>query len=141
MMITFVKLMGPPILKAIRSLENISVDMPSVCIMDSLMANNLPDFAISDISGSRVGSYASHPDASSRADFTYQFFKGAGIAINRERCGNIISTSGVDLGEDDFYFEWFKEPDKDELLDFIERVDEALSQVGCLYSLRHERSR
>ena len=34
-MISYIKIYGPPLLKAIKALEKIAVDMPEVCIMDN----------------------------------------------------------------------------------------------------------
>ena len=42
---SFVKLTGPPIVKAIKELEKISIGMPEVCIMDTIIASSGADYA------------------------------------------------------------------------------------------------
>jgi len=111
---SFVKIYGPPILKAIRALEKIAVDMPEVCIMDTVIAQDLPQFDV--------------------MENTMTYFETAG-SMTVERCNNIISKSGESLGDHDFFFEWFTEPNMDQLNDLIEKIDAALEPLGCKYTL------
>ena len=112
---SFVKIYGPPILKAIKALEKIAVDTPEVCIMDTIISQDLPKF--DDISG------------------TLEYFGAIPTEITTERCNNIISKSGEMLGEHDFFFEWFTDPNMDQLNELIEKIDEALAPLGCKYTL------
>ena len=116
-----IKLYGPPILKAIRELEKISIDMPEVCIMDTVIASTGADYA-----------------GSAREFSTQDYFSPLG-EISMERCDNIISKSGETLGEYDFFFEWFTEPTTDQIEDLIGKVDAALEKVGCKYTITTER--
>ena len=111
---SFVKIYGPPILKAIRALEKIAVEMPEVCIMDTVIAQDLPQFDV--------------------MENTMTYFETVG-SLTVERCSNIISKSGESLGEYDFFFEWFTEPNMDQLNDLIEKIDAALEPLGCKYTL------
>ena len=52
-----------------------------------------------------------------------------------KRCGKIISKSGEKVGEYDFYFEWFKDPNQEELHNLIEKIDNALDPLGCKYTI------
>jgi hypothetical protein len=116
--ISYVRIYGPPIMKAIRELEKLAVDMPETCIMDTILAN-APD----------LNSYLTDPGATS------DYFGAIPINIQVERCGNIISKSGERLGEFDFFFEWFTEPTQEQLNHLIEAIDEALAPLGCKYTL------
>lgn len=116
--ISYVRIYGPPILKAIRELEKMAVDMPEICIMDTILAN-APD----------LNSYLTDPGAAG------EYFSAIPINVKVERCGNIISKSGERLGEYDFFFEWFTEPTQSQVNDLIEVIDEKLAPLGCKYTL------
>ena len=112
---SYIKIYGPPILKAIQALETIAVELPEVCIMDSILEQS------SDI--------ISDPEELN------SYFQSLSVPITRERCGSIISKSGESVGEYDFYFEWFTEPSNYQLNSLIEQIDEALSPIGCKYTI------
>ncbi|MBS7652286.1 MAG: hypothetical protein QW486_04635 [Candidatus Bathyarchaeia archaeon] len=113
---SYIKIYGPPTLEAIRALEKIALEMPEVCIMDTIIAQELPMFS----SETGVAAY---------------FGTTLGIEVPVERCGKLISKSGELLGEYDFFFEWFKEPTMDELNRLIQKIDEALAPLGCKYTI------
>jgi hypothetical protein len=110
---SFIRLYGPPIIGGIKALEKIAIDAPEVCIMDTIIAQHVPSL---DQEGA------------------HSYFSMIGD-ITRERCGKIISKSDEMLGEYDFFFEWFKEPDVSELHDLIDKIDAALAEVGCIYTI------
>jgi len=114
---SYVKLYGPPLLEALNALRSIAVDMPEVCIMDSMISEYTPQF------DSREGII----------DFFRQEVGERELTV--ERCDTIISDSGEALGEYDFFFEWFKEPSMDELNQLIEKIDAALEPLGCKYTI------
>jgi hypothetical protein len=64
-----------------------------------------------------------------------EYFRSSGLVITEERCEIIISDSGQALGEYDFFFEWLEKPNMFQLRDLIVKIDEALADVGCLYSV------
>ena len=111
---SYIKIYGPPILKAVKKLEKVGVDFPEVCIMDTIMAQGGPQF--------------------STQEGIADFFGGAGD-ITVERCSNIISESGESLGEYDFFFEWFVKPSTDQLNELIENIDKALKPLKCMYTI------
>ena len=116
-MISYVKLYGPPIYDAIKELEKIAVGMPEVCIMSTTYVASMV---------SNVGD----------PETAYRYFMDAGIAeITKKRCKTIVSKSSEKLGEYDFFFEWFKKPNMDELNDLIKRIDKALKPLGTRYSI------
>ena len=111
---SYVKIMGPPVLKAIRTLERISVDMPEVRIMDSVIVREIPKGLARDVGG---------------------YFSSAGVTIPVERCESIISEFGESLGDYDFFFEWQESPSSDQLHGLVEKIDEALAPLGCFYTI------
>ncbi len=117
---SYVKIFGPPLLKAIKELERIAIDMPQVCIMDTIIAA------------------APIPMG---ADDTYSYFSGlgGGESVSVERCDKIISKSGEMLGDNDFFFEWFKNPTQADINALIEKIDEALTPLGCRYTITTKR--
>lgn len=114
---SFIKIYGPPVLKAVKALEKIAIDMPEVCIMNTI---------ISDIAPSSL-------DFRETEDIMSYFRPLGDITITR--CGTIISKSGEMLGEYDFFFEWFTDPSMDQLNELIEKIDEALAPLGCNYTI------
>lgn len=114
---SYIKLSGLPVLKAIKALEKIAVDMPEVCIWDTLLDTvPLTDY----------GNY--------EVDFETDYFNWVG-EVPEKRCGKIISKSGEKAGEYDFYFEWNEKPTMDQLNGLIEKIDTAFAALGCRYSI------
>jgi hypothetical protein len=124
-MISYVKLYGPPLLKALRALEKVAVDMPEVCIMN---VNILGTINMSDVFG--FGSSGLGFDS---AQGIMEYF-GVDDMLE-ERCDTIISKSGHKLGEYDFFFEWFTNPTMDQVEGLIKRIDETLMPLGVKYTL------
>jgi hypothetical protein len=111
---SYVRVYGPPLLKAIRALEKLAVNMPEVCIMDSMIEASLPQFNTRD----GVRNY-----------FT------AINDISEQRCDTIISKSEKKMGDYDFVFEWYKAPKSEEVNVLIEKIDEALGPIGVKYTI------
>ena len=111
---SYVKIFGPPLLKAIRALERIAIDMPQVCIMDTMIDSTLPTL--------------------NKPEGVINYFSAFG-ELSKERCDKIISKSGERLGEYDFYFEWFKSPTDVGVNQLIEKIDEALAPLGVKYTI------
>lgn len=110
---SYIKIYGPPVLKAIRALEKIAVDMPETCISDTILETMMP-MSEEDTTG---------------------YFSQLDDEISTERCFTIISKSGKKVGEYDFYFEWFGDPSQDDLKSLIEKIDNALAPLGCRYTI------
>ena len=117
---SYIKIYGPPVNKALKALETIAVDMPEVCIMDTVIAGT-PDYITMFNDPQYASGYFSTP--------------GMPLEIKVERCNTIISRFGEKLGEYDFFFEWFTDPTMDQLNDLIEKIDETLAPIGCKYTL------
>ena len=110
---SYIKIYGPPVLKAIKALEMIAVDLPEVCIMDTSIAVRRARPRDEDVSA---------------------YFGGLSV-IKAERCSNIISKSSESLGEYDFFYEWFVKPSMDQLNDLIDKIDATLKPLGCMYTI------
>jgi hypothetical protein len=123
-MISYVKIYGPPLMKALKALEKVAVDMPEVCIMDTNIQAVMDSPADPSIKteGTLLDS----------VQWAAQYLGGD---ITKERCDTIISKSGQKLGEYDFFFEWFEKPNMGQVEDLIKKIDEALEPLGVKYTL------
>lgn len=117
-MISYIKIIGPPHQKAIIALEKIAVDLPETCVMDHAILQNVSESLARDVGG---------------------WFSSRGVVVPVERCENIISKSGTSLGDYDFFFEWNEQPKMEQIADLIERIDEAMINVGCMYTITTKR--
>jgi len=126
-MISYIKIYGPPILEAIKELEKIAVDMPEVCIMNQVIQKDLSPSIARDLGGRTVETF----------DVTIPgfFIRRTGVVVDVKRCHSIISKHGKKLGEYDFFFEWHEEPETSQINDLIEKIDDALKPLGCLYTI------
>jgi hypothetical protein len=117
---SYIKIIGPPIAKTIKALEKVAVDMPEVCIMsvpiEATLGTPYTDTGVGLNDAISINRYFS-------AD------------MPEERCDKIISKSGESLGENDFYFEWFKEPTMEDINMLIEKVDKAVAETGASYMI------
>ena len=111
---SYIRIYGPPLLEAIRVLEKIAVNMPEVCIMDTMIEFSMPQF--------------------NTANGIMNYFSSIG-GVPEKRCGTIISKSGVKMGDFDFVFEWFKDPKMEQVNMLIEKIDEALAPLGVKYTI------
>lgn len=111
---SFIKIYGPPLVKAVKALEKVAIETPKVCIMNTIISQSAP--TIGDV------------------QFAQNYFRSVS-SITKERCNNIISKSGESLGEYDFFFEWFREPSTKELNELLEKIDETLAPLGCKYTI------
>jgi hypothetical protein len=124
---SYIKIYGPPILEAIKELEKLAIDMPEVCIMDYVIAQDLSPRIAEELGVSKV-----QPEGGSVPGF---FMQRTGVVVPVKRCHSIISKHGQKLGEYDFFFEWYEEPETSQLNDLIRRIDDALKPLGCLYTI------
>jgi hypothetical protein len=122
----YIKIFGPPILKAIRELEKMAIDMPEVCIMDFVISTEIPSSLVEDLGG--------YSDKSHNIVSDY-FFRGTSSRVPIERCQTIISKSGLNLEGFDFCFEWPGKPSVKQIEDLVERIDVALEPLGVMYTI------
>lgn len=112
---SYIKIFGPPVLKAIKALERVAFEIPDVCIMNTAIEAAMvqEDY------------------------YPMKYFRQFGSNYP-ERCSKIVSKSGVEVGQYDFYFEWPVEPCLEDLSNLIEKIDEALTPLGCRYTLTNK---
>ncbi len=126
---SYIKLYGPPINTALKTLRSVAVDLPEVCVMDTALEAELGFGSIVGPGGiSGAGGQAS-------LDSVQMVMSYFGNEIPEERCDTIISKSGERLGEYDFYFEWFQKPTVAQIEDLISKIDEALTPTGVRYTI------
>ena len=124
---SYIKIFRPPILEAIRELEKVAIDMPEVCVMDQVILKDLSPRIARDLGGDTVGTVD--------VAVSEFFMQRTGVVVPVKRCHSIISKHGLKLGEYDFFFEWYEEPDISQLNTLIEKIDCALKPLGCLYTI------
>jgi hypothetical protein len=116
---SYVKIYGPPVLKAIKALEAVAVDLSKVtevkfshkCLpYPNRMQSNVRDFE----------KYLKNMER------TY---------VECYEPVKLISDSHQMLGEYDFLFEWAEKPTMAKIENLVEKIDEALKDLGCHYTL------
>jgi len=116
---SYIKIYGPPFVKAIRALEKIAAESPEVLIK-SFYDTILP------LHG-RLGQDFDD-------DAFHEYIESIPVQIPAERRAKLISKSGHTLGEYDFFFEWSKDPTWEEIQDLLSKIDKALGPLGCKYT-------
>ena len=134
-MISFIKIYGPPIMKAIKALEKIAVDMPEVCIMNTVISHEIPQYLARDVGATQVRAPRVRTLDPDLVVWTRDYFGSSGVSIPVERCRSIISKSGESLGEYDFFFEWLEEPSQEQFNGLLGKIDEVLAPLGCYYTI------
>jgi hypothetical protein len=135
---TFIKILGPPIVEAIRKLEKIAIEIPDFCIMNTIVAQDIPSSLARDIGGVRSSTQRMMRDPII-SEYALNYFKGSGgVVLNEEQCEKILSGSPTLLGDYDFFFEWNKEFNQKDFDDLLEKIDEALTPLGCLFTITNQ---
>ena len=130
---TFIKILGPPVLETIGVLENLAVHLDDICIMNTIILRDLSPVLTREF-GAR-GTSAQHEKSVLSQGWVSSFFQSLGVLVPIERCETLISMSAESLGEHDFFFEWIKNPNIEQMQMLIEKIDEALNGLGCFYTL------
>lgn len=117
---SYIKIYGPPILKAIRALENLAVEFSKTTTIRhyNILTPQLPYGAMGT---GDVG--------------PYERVLLPEVRIPTDQKVKLISRSSESLGEYDFFFEWASEPTKSEVQELIGKIDEALASCGCRYTI------
>lgn len=117
---TYVRIFGPPILKAIKALEGVAVEMnKSEPVKFSHKCIPYPRFTQQDSREWR--SYIQ------TLEKTY---------VDCYEPSKLISDAKEMLGDSDFFFEWRDKPTMNQIELLIGKIDEALKGIGCFYALR-----
>ncbi|MGD0159327.1 MAG: hypothetical protein ABSB89_03415 [Candidatus Bathyarchaeia archaeon] len=103
-------------MKALDELEKIAGEMPEIAFYYHYILGFIP-----------VGKSSSAPSIDEEQ-------LGLGEKYE-EKSKRSVSKSGYSLGDHDFFFEWAKEPDGEQLRNLIEKVENALTPLGCRYTI------
>ena len=55
--------------------------------------------------------------------------------VSHRKCVEVLSSKGEKLGDYDFFFEWFKVPDKAQIDKLKEEIDEVLEPLDVEYTI------
>ncbi|MCD6263859.1 hypothetical protein J7L60_05585 [Candidatus Bathyarchaeota archaeon] len=113
---SYIKIYGPPIVKALRALEQVAVEMSkktTIRVFDVLIPPYSPPLEMPEY-GATVFPH---------------------IELSAEEKVKLISKASQTLGEYDFFFEWGEEPTIEQVTELIEKIDEALAKCGCKYTI------
>jgi hypothetical protein len=116
---SYIKIYGPPILKSIRALEKVAVDYSKTMnVRHYNMLTPIPPL-----------------EPLPRGSSAYDQLLLPEVEMPIDEKVKLISKASDTLGDYDFFFEWGKEPTKQEVLDLIAKIDEALADCGCRYTI------
>ncbi len=119
---SYVRIYGPPLLKAIRTLEGVAVELSKETeVKFSHKCVPYPTRLQSDKN-----------DWNSYLQNMQKTYKDC---YEPEK---IISDAAMTLGDYDFVFEWTSKPSIKQIENLISKVDAALAKVGVLYTLTTE---
>lgn len=116
---TYVKIYGPPIMDALKELQNIAGEMPKVAHFHFMAG-------LEGLPGTSQGPEAvlAHSSSYAAEEKTITMVKKSSV-----------SKSGHTLGDYDFFFEWEHDPTWFEMTELISKIDKAFSRLGCKYTL------
>jgi hypothetical protein len=117
-----VKIYGPPVLKAVKALESVAVDLSKAT---EVKFNH---------------KCVPYPDRmrSNTRDFEQYLKNMERMYVDCYEPVKLISDSYQMLGEYDFLFEWAEKPTMAKIKDLVEKIDDALEDLGCHYTLMTE---
>jgi hypothetical protein len=120
---TYVRIYGPPLMKAIRVLEGVAVEMSKATeVKFSHKCVPYPTRMQSD-----------------KNDWNNYLKNLSNTYKDCYEPVKIISDASMTLGEYDFVYEWVSMPSMKRVQDLIEKIDAALADVGVLYTLKTEK--
>ena len=114
---SYIKVYGPPILKAIKALEAVAVDMSK--------ATGLK-FSHKCLPYPSQGNTRGWDAYVKNMERTY---------VDCYEPVRLISEGHQQLGEHDFFFEWDKNPSMAQVEELLGKIDEALAGLGCYYTI------
>jgi hypothetical protein len=119
---SYVKVYGPPVLKAIKALEGVAVEMSkSTGVKFSHKCIPYPT--------------RTQPNT---ADWDAYLKNMERTYVDCYEPVRLISDSHQMLGEHDFFFEWVEKPDMEKIEGLLEKIDNAFKGLGCYYTLMTE---
>ncbi len=116
---SYVKIYGPPVMKAIKALEGVAVEMSKATDV-KFSHKCLP-----------------YPDRyqSNTKDWNQYLNNMERMYVDCYEPVKLISESHQLLGEYDFFYEWTEEPKMAQIEELLEKIDGALEGLGCSYTL------
>jgi len=114
---SYIKIYGPPILEAIKALEAVAVDM-SKAISLKFSHKCLP-----------------YPSKSNTRHWNAYVNNMKRTYVDCYEPVRLISEANQQLGEYDFFYEWDKEPNMEQVEELLGKIDEALGGLGCYYTI------
>lgn len=114
---SYIKIYGPPILKALDELEKVASEMPEISFYYHYILGFIP-----------VGRSSYAPSGGVEEPL------GVGEKYEAKSM-TLVSKSGYTLGDYDFFFEWAEEPNGEQLRHLIEKIENALTPLGCKYTI------
>jgi hypothetical protein len=119
---SYIRIYGPPLLKAIKVLEGVAVDM-----------SNKTEVKFSH----KCVPYPTRLQ-SDKNDWNAYLKNMQKTYTNCYEPEKILSDASMTLGDYDFVFEWTSKPSIAKIEDLIAVVDTALAEVGVLYTMTTE---
>ncbi len=114
-----VRIYGPPLMKAIKALEAIAVDMSKAT--DLKFSHKCIPYP------TRM-----HGNTNNWNEYLQNMKR---TYVDCYEPVKIISDSSQVLGEYDFFFEWSQKPSMARIKELLEKIDKALGELGCHYTL------
>lgn len=114
---SYIKIYGPPLLKALEALEKVADKMPEIQFHYHYIMSVIP-----------VGKSTVAPSGKDEE------MTGIGERYVAKK-KTLVSESGFTLGEYDYFFEWEKHPTMQQLRTLIGKIDGALTPLGCKYTM------
>ena len=114
---SFIKVYGPPILEAIKALEAVAVEMSKATSL-KFSHKCLP-----------------YPSQSNTRDWDAYLKNMERTYVDCYEPVRLVSKAHQQLGEYDFFYEWDKEPDMEQVEKLLGKIDEALEGLGCYYTI------
>ncbi|MCW4035886.1 MAG: hypothetical protein NWE75_01715 [Candidatus Bathyarchaeota archaeon] len=116
---SYVKIYGPPVIKAIEALEAVAVDMSKATGL-KFSHKCIPYPTRMQLSTSDWDQYLKNMQR---------------LYVDCYEPVRLISDSHQLLGEYDFFFEWAEEPSIAQIEGLLKKIDDALEGLGCNYTL------
>jgi len=116
---SYVRIYGPPLMKAVKALEALAVEM-SKAVDVRFSHTCIP--------------YPGRMQLDAR-DWNQYIKNMRKMYVDCYEPVKIISDASEMLGDYDFFFEWSEEPTMEQVENLTEKMDEALKGLGCYYTI------
>jgi hypothetical protein len=121
---TYVKIEGENVEQIVQKLAKLAVDSPEICVWDYNILN---------------AGWGTTPLIDERMMGNVAGYFEMDIGAFEKECDNIIAKSGADLGDDNIYFEWQKEPSDEHLTSLRRKIDNILKPYGNKYKVANRK--